>query len=184
MGLELVDLIRLGIRDEFPHEVTRGNTFLAENPLLSRTEFIPGYGTGSVDHVVEDMPRDSQMLLHFVELVGIDHGNWILLSIDRLLGKRLIEFGKGNSLNGRAKRFHRGLKLDFMRSPQLQPLHIIGNVDGANAICNVAKSIVPVPKDDKALLFGQRREPLHARSIQVVGQIAARRQRYARLTPK
>ena len=107
-----------------------------------------------------------QVLLHLVELVEIDHRDRVFLAVDDFLRERKIEFREGDRLHAGAERFHRRLDLQFRRRAQFQALDVVGRVDRAHAVGDVAEAVVPVAQQNEALRLGERRQPCHRRPVE------------------
>lgn len=88
------------------------------------------------------------------------------LSVDHLLRQRQIKLGEGDGLHDRAEGLHRSLDLQFGRRAELQPFDVLGRMDRPHAVGDIAKAIVPVAQQYETLLFGQRRKPIHRRSVE------------------
>ena len=164
-GLDLPDLLRLVIGNQLAHEIAGCGAFLPENHLLGGIELLPGRRAHCINHVVVDMPCDCQMLLHFVELIEVDHRDRVLLAVHDFLRQRQVELRKCNRLNDCAKRLQRGLDLQFRRRAQFQAFDVIGRIDRAYAVGDVAEAVFPVAQQDETLCLRERREPVHRRTV-------------------
>jgi hypothetical protein len=97
-----------------------------------------------VDHVVVNVPGDREMLLHLVELVVVDHGDRIFLTVHDFLRQRQIKLREGDRLHDCAQRLQGSLDLQFGRRAKFQALEILRRIDWPQAVGDVAKSIVPI----------------------------------------
>src|SRR3984957_2411245 len=163
---DLLDLVRFLVGDHLAHQVTSRDAFLAEDLLLLGRELLPRGGAHGVDHVVVDVARDREVLLHLVELVEVDHGDRVLLAVDHLLRQREVELGERDRLDDAADRLERGLDLQLGRRAQLEALDVGWRVDRAHFVGHFAKAVPPVAQRDDALPRALRREPIHRRPVE------------------
>ena len=112
------------------------------------------------------MVADRQVLLHLIELAGLDDGEWIFLTVDHLLLKRRIELRKTHRHRIDTQR---GKRVDVDRRlnhPQLDSLEIAQLGDWALAIGDIAKPELPIGQVIKAFGGQQIGELLAEASIQ------------------
>ena len=141
--LELVDQTRFrrndvaaGLLGCFLHHVT-------EDLFFIRTELAPELARGDGQERVDDVAGQRDVLLHLVELLGLDGGQRVLLGIDRAVLQRKVHLGKRDRCGVGAERLGESEVGRCVGHADLQAFHVFGFTHWlGRSRCDVACAVV------------------------------------------